>query len=765
MNELPLFELRSNIPMKPTVYQERRQQLLAKMDALREIRDELASREPPFISGLPIDVRQNMILLDRECTRLRNPDLTIAFVGGFSAGKSSLVNAFLGRYLLPESTKVTTAVPTFVRSTSGPEGAELHYLNEAEVERLGELYRAEIAKRFKLPELETAPYSTLMEKVEPLAKTGGLGGRLVEQFRVYQDQRRTRQVDARGRVVQATIAEAQDKIRDETEALFLDRVVINVKASQLPEDIVLVDLPGISVPNPRHREITFRFVKDEAHALVFVLNATQLFNADETEIVELVRSGESRIAEKTFWVLNRWDSLSPEQQRQTITDFDAKMSEFSIPSDFQAFRTNALHGLLAQLALRREPPQDIALQRHLKDYEDAVEGRYGKSHETALRESQIRVVQDQVLAFLNERLRKTTLLSAYENARSNFCNPITHHLRRAKDADEGLLDGVLRRQEKEVSRERVDGRFEERTAALKKQLKEMRTEVAEQRSAILDVKTEDLLKELSAKIAEGAETDAYAIYLEIISESELRRYPYHFEIEMRIVDKLNAMLKREFLEIVRGQARSVFEDYAKRVYDSLEKVREDIRYDAKVMAPLDEVLDNGRSAFCSEVDGHVKSVVGEFDKLLVYLPKAWVLIGQGNAILDGLEKAAQSGSEIINNPSESIRREHFEKKTDLIRETLSEHYIKRVRDEHKAIARNIPTLFINNMQKIESQLLEILQNKYRPALEAIMSEDVEGEFSERRKRVESRSQRFRKIIEDIEALDKEMSLVSAATAK
>jgi hypothetical protein len=336
--------------MKPAAYQERRQQLLTRMDKLREIRDDLASRDPLFINSLPVDVRQKLLLLDRESVRLRNPDLTIAFVGGFSAGKSSLVNAFLGRYVLPESTKVTTAVPTFIRTTSEPEVAELHYLNEAEVEKLGDLYRTEIATMYQMPELVTAPYSTLLEKVKPLASEGR-GRRLFEQFQIYQEQRRSRQVDPRGRVIATSIPEAQDKIRDETEAMFLDRVVLKVKAPQLPEDVVLVDLPGISVPNPRHRDITFRFVKDEAHALIFVLMSTRLFDKDEIEIVELVRSGESRIAEKTFWVLNRWDSLSAEQQRQTVTDFENKMHDFAIPNGFQSFRTNALHGLLERVQL------------------------------------------------------------------------------------------------------------------------------------------------------------------------------------------------------------------------------------------------------------------------------------------------------------------------------------------------------------------------------------------------------------------------------
>jgi hypothetical protein len=160
----------------------------------------------------------------------------------------------------------------------------------------------------------------------------GLGQKLREQFQLYQEHRQKRQIDARGRVVSVSIQEAQEKIRDETEAMFLDRVVLKINAPQIQSDVVLVDLPGVSVPNPRHRAITFRFVKEEAHAIVFVLMATRLFDKDENEIMEQIRPGESRIAEKTFWVINRWDALSSEQQRQTNIDFDNKMRESAIPN-------------------------------------------------------------------------------------------------------------------------------------------------------------------------------------------------------------------------------------------------------------------------------------------------------------------------------------------------------------------------------------------------------------------------------------------------
>ncbi len=101
----------------------------------------------------------------------------------------------------------------------------------------------------------------------------------------------------------------KDLVRNEREAMFLDRVEVFVNASGLPEDVQLVDLPGISVANPRHKRLTYRFVTQDAHAVVFVLRSTQLFVQDELELLEMIRIGESAIAEKTFWVIKRWDAL------------------------------------------------------------------------------------------------------------------------------------------------------------------------------------------------------------------------------------------------------------------------------------------------------------------------------------------------------------------------------------------------------------------------------------------------------------------------
>ncbi len=740
--------------MNSTEYQAGRQKLLEQIDRLRTVRDELTARDPDFVKNLPLDVRQKMLLLDRDGARLRNADLTIAFVGGFNAGKSSLVNAFLGRYLLPESAKVTTAVPTYVRLADGVEGAELHYLNIAEVEELDQLYRTEIAKLFGQSSLATLPSAQLLEQVEPLVREGR-GRALVQQFRLFDKTRHQRSVAARHHMVMVGLAEAQEKIRDETEAMFMDRVVLRVRDLEIPPDVVLVDLPGVSVPNPRHRAITFRFVREEAHAVVFVLMAPQPFNKDDVEIMELFRAGENRIAEKTFWVLNRWDSLSVPQQQQTIREFEEKMRDLAVPDDCQSFRTNALHGLLSQMSIEGGSPADLALQSHLKEYQGKLETHYGGSHHTAFRDSQIPFLQKQVLGFLNARLRETTLRSAIDSARSNFCEPLAHYLTQTKLADDAAISGPLTFEEKQVRETRLDHRFNDRMAEIKRQLQNLRNDVAVKRTGILREKNEELVKRLRGKIDNGPETDAYQIYQEIIAERELRKYPYHFEIEMRIVDNLNTMFKRNFRQIVREQVEVVVDELTENVRTALVKVREDVAYNAEALAPFEDVLLQGRESLVLRVDGFVMSLAAQLDELLLFKPKTWYVMG-GNEILQGLESAARMGFDSLKNPGQAIRECDFAGKTRQIRTTLTENYIDKIRQFHEQITQDIFPVVINNIQEIERKISEIMQTKYRPVLESAVRAEVGNEYAGKRKSLEENARRFRGLIEQIQHAMMEM---------
>ena len=62
--------------------------------------------------------------------RLKSPEFPVAFLGAFSAGKSTIINAVLGDDILPQATKSLTAIPTLIRKGRGGK-AVISYLTEA----------------------------------------------------------------------------------------------------------------------------------------------------------------------------------------------------------------------------------------------------------------------------------------------------------------------------------------------------------------------------------------------------------------------------------------------------------------------------------------------------------------------------------------------------------------------------------------------------------------------------------------------------------
>jgi hypothetical protein len=133
--------------------------------------------------------------------------------------------------------------------------------------------------------------------------------------------------------------------------------------------------------------------------------------------------------------------------------------------------------------------------------------------------------------------------------------------------------------------------------------------------------------------------------------------------------------------------------------------------------------------------------------------------------LAGLEKAAKLGLESVKNPGQAVQAQDFSAKTKQIRETLAEHYIEKVREYHTAITQDIFPIVINNMQQIERQIMEVMQSKYRPALEIAVSKEIEGSFITQRKGIEERSRRFRDLIDQIEQILREMAAVLGNSAK
>lgn len=529
--------------------------------------------------------------------------------------------------------------------------------------------------------------------------------------------------------------------------MFLDKIVLYLKIN-IPEDIVLVDLPGVSVPNPRHRNLTFQFMSHEAHAVVLVLMASRLFDSDETEIVEEIREGDAFLKEKFFWVLNRWDALSLYQRETTISNFEEKLGEFGIPLEGMTyFKTNALHGLLSQMALSDELPSDAKIEAHMEEYLSKLDMLYEGDHNQALKESEIPLLRQQLFTFVNEKIRKTTIETIVQNTISNFVKPLAYHLLSTKKTDEKSIEEGFNEEVHRQVRYELEGQLTKDRVNIGETLGQIRERVVKERGTIFDKETDKLEEKLRKLIENGDETDAYRAYQDIIAHRKFRRYPYYFEIEINIVEKLNNLLKNEFLKIIKRHALNVYKELQENIKTLVSDLGSKIDFKPQVMSELEAPLFEIQQRLENQITGVIEQKASLLDELLLYKPKGFFGFSGGNEIIEGLSEAAKYGTEHIQRADQRIEQEHMNSKTQKIRNTLKNHYIEKSLKFRDEVAEGFWEQIRNLMIDMENDLKNKLNGGYTNSLEITLRKQIEENFDNRQKGIRDRAVRFRQSIE------------------
>lgn len=192
-------------------------------------------------------------------------EVSVVFIAPMSAGKSTLINALIGKDLLPSQNQATTATICKIKDIDGKEGFDAVIKNA-----LGEI----------LEEKENIDLS------------------FIEDY--------------------------NDKGNAEDIEIFIEGDIKNIESSDLK--LVLVDTPGPNnSENIRHKEVTLNYIKDKTNnpLILYILNATQLRTDDDksvlTEIGYFIKQNGSKAKERIIFVLNRIDALDPEKNPKTET--------------------------------------------------------------------------------------------------------------------------------------------------------------------------------------------------------------------------------------------------------------------------------------------------------------------------------------------------------------------------------------------------------------------------------------------------------------
>jgi GTPase Era involved in 16S rRNA processing len=334
---------------------------------------EIYDRLNPYLN---IDETKKALIEKRRdwIIRLKDNEFPVAFLGSFSAGKSTIINGILGREVLPEATKSTTAFPTIIKKGSSDE-AFVYYIDEDTKvslwnqfsQKIGTEIGQDLQKQSQekpgshLNRIEKAieEYEQISENKIDRTALGKLKNLLQGWFKDSYKQRK-----------QINVLDLSQYIEGHEDSLYIDRIEVFLKNINIPNDVVIVDLPGLSVANQRHVDFTKQYIREKAKSFVVCMKPKSLLEGEEILFLNEISRSNPTILQRSFWAINQWDTLNEQQQKEEQENFDLKVKDynFDINSD-RCFKVSALNHLLLTCIAQGNIDEMPKLKNHLSNLE------------------------------------------------------------------------------------------------------------------------------------------------------------------------------------------------------------------------------------------------------------------------------------------------------------------------------------------------------------------------------------------------------------
>jgi GTP-binding protein EngB required for normal cell division len=421
----------------------------------------------PYLSKEHLPDHFKSSVRDKESwiNRLNSPEFPVAFLGSFNTGKSTVINAIIGRNLLPEAAESKTAIPTHVKKGE-KDYAVIHYLGETERQELRNLYIEEISKGLaknredisQLVELDDQKLiDTLQSDIAEVVKTSNTPfnkGKFFDELKTLI----TKGNAFKGETKDITLSDLPKYVtenRENRDILFIDKVEVFLSETNLSEEgIVLVDLPGLGVVNPRHKKITQSYMEKDAKAFVITTIVLKLLEGDEIDLLDEIHQQRPDVLQKAFWVINQWDTAGEQQRKEANNHFEAKLNEhqFEINRD-RIFRVTAWNYLLLKLI-----SEDKLKGSRLEGYLDVLKrfvGEVPSSEKAKALINSIDEVSDFVklkndlLAYLGTTAKNEFLdeaKRACRNLSDKLLDKLRPHYKEPSEGEESFKDFLLRRE-------------------------------------------------------------------------------------------------------------------------------------------------------------------------------------------------------------------------------------------------------------------------------------------------------------------------------
>lgn len=258
--------------------------------------------------------------LQKIYNRMEKDTFNLVIVGEFSRGKSTFVNALLGRKILPASKNPTTAIISKIVYGDSP-AFEIYY-------KAGKGSRA----------MDEVEFKKITAPPEP---------------------------DESDELSVKEFVQAQMAIAD------IDYAKITYPLSFCKDRVEVVDTPGTNDLNVGRMEITYGYL-NQADAVVLLLAAYQPLTASEKQFIKERILGNQ--IEDIFFVISHKDDLDNAEQEQDVIDFIAKNLKDILPENFnfnnRIFLVNSLGALYSHMQDNGEELTPKQMMRIPDDFVD-----------------------------------------------------------------------------------------------------------------------------------------------------------------------------------------------------------------------------------------------------------------------------------------------------------------------------------------------------------------------------------------------------------
>lgn len=304
--------------------------------------------------------KPNTIPVEADLKKVISPKFYIVFAGAFSAGKSMLINALLGRELLYSAEGHATGTECSIEyAEAEEEKVILTFLSQQEILEQANVLCNSLGFALLTSKdiTDSAVVKSYQEDCTSVIKDEGGEGRselakqakalslLLEGYqknpeRIGENQNNTFSMREFNFY---NLNEAATYARRGSNSAVLKRLEYYCHHPLLADGNVIIDTPGIDAPVERDRALTYDKIKDpDTSAVVCVLKpaAAGEMTTEETELLELIKTNPG-VRDRVFYVFNRIDETWYNAQlRQRLEQL---ITEQFLDSN-RVYKTSALLG-------------------------------------------------------------------------------------------------------------------------------------------------------------------------------------------------------------------------------------------------------------------------------------------------------------------------------------------------------------------------------------------------------------------------------------